>query len=369
MKSNPVNSWNEWDPLEEVIVGVVEGACVPTAWARMEARQADEDEFGASAVQRLWAAYAGRPYPWEVLRPIRDQVENLVKILKSEGIVVRRPEPFDWTRPVSTPFFVEYQGFNFGNPRDLLLVIGDEIIETPSADRNRYFETFAYRSLLMHYFKQGARWTSAPRPTLRDACYDPTYLVDPPKPGDRRRYHTTELEPLFDAADFIRCGRDLFFIRSATTNYVGVEWLRRHLGEQFRLHEIITHDPHPIHIDTTFLPLGPGKAMINPEWVVRNELPAVLKGWDILEAQVSGAAPVDVHGFPIATSPWIGLNVLLLDDKRILVERREERLIAAFRDWGFEPIPLAFSLPPLLGGGLHCFTLDIRRRGTLQSYL
>ena len=26
---SPVNSWNEWDPLEEVIVGRVEGAIVP----------------------------------------------------------------------------------------------------------------------------------------------------------------------------------------------------------------------------------------------------------------------------------------------------------------------------------------------------
>jgi glycine amidinotransferase len=361
-----VSSWNEWDPLEEVIVGVVEGACVPTAWARMEARAGDDDE--SQAVQRLWAAYSGRPYPWEVLRPIRDQVDAFVRLLKQEGVIVRRPEPYDWTRPVSTPFFVEHQGFNFGNPRDLLLVVGDEIIETPCADRNRYFETFAYRSLLTDYFKQGAKWTSAPRPTLRDACYDPTYLVDPPKPGDARRYHTTEYEPLFDAADFIRCGRDIFFIRSATTNYLGVEWLRRHLGEAFRLHEIITHDPHPIHIDTTFLPLGPGKVMINPEWVKASELPAALKGWDVLEAEITGAAPIEVHGFPIATSPWIGLNVFMLDEKRIVVEHREERLMARLRDWGFEPIPLPFTLPPLLGGGLHCFTLDIRRRGLLQSY-
>ncbi|MGF6871696.1 hypothetical protein OKW35_001154 [Paraburkholderia sp. MM5477-R1] len=28
----PVNSWNEWDPLEEVIVGRLDGAVIPPSW-------------------------------------------------------------------------------------------------------------------------------------------------------------------------------------------------------------------------------------------------------------------------------------------------------------------------------------------------
>ena len=35
-------------------------------------------------------------------------------------------------------------------------------------------------------------------------------------------------KPVFDAADFFRCGRDIFVTRSNVTNLMGIEWLRRH---------------------------------------------------------------------------------------------------------------------------------------------
>jgi glycine amidinotransferase len=53
----------------------------------------------------------------------------------------------------------------------------------------------------------------------------------------------------------------------------------------------------------------------------------------------------------------------------VIVEREEEPLIRALRDWGFEPIPCSFrNASKYYGGGFHCFTLDIRRRGGLESY-
>ena len=57
-------------------------------------------------------------------------------------------------------------------PRDLLMVVGDEIIEAPMAWRSRFFEYRAYRPLLKEYFKQGAKWTTAPKPLMSDDLYD-----------------------------------------------------------------------------------------------------------------------------------------------------------------------------------------------------
>src|SRR6202023_2709305 len=105
-----------------------------------------------------------------------------------------------------------------------------------------------------------------------------------PKKGEPISYILTEFEPVFDAADFFRCGRDLFVIRSNVTNASGIEWLRRHLGDGYRIHEIESRCPNPMHIDTTILPLGPGKILINPEYIDVDRLPAVLKKWDILVA-------------------------------------------------------------------------------------
>jgi glycine amidinotransferase len=40
----------------------------------------------------------------------------------------------------------------------------------------------------------------------------------------------------------------------------------------------------------------------------------------------------------------------------------------AMEKWGFEPIPCEFLHYAAFGGAFHCATLDIRRRGTLESY-
>ena len=57
-------------------------------------------------------------------------------------------------------------------PRDIILVVGDEVIECPMAWRSRFFEYRAYRSLMKEYFRGGARWTTAPKPQMSDELYD-----------------------------------------------------------------------------------------------------------------------------------------------------------------------------------------------------
>src|SRR5262249_13402523 len=148
----------------------------------------------------------------------------------------------------------------------------------------------------------------------------------------------------------------------------GIEWLRRHLGPRFRIHEVRSHCPQPLHIDTTFMPLAPGKVLINPEYVVAEELPSILRGWDILVAP----EPDPIRGLRNVhlsmVSKWISFNVLMLDPKRVGVEQSQVSMIALLKAHGFEPIPCPFMNYKPFGGSFHCATLDIRRRGTLQSY-
>jgi len=154
-------------------------------------------------------------------------------------------------------------------------LIGDEIIETPMGWPCRCFETHSYRPILKDYFRRGARWTAAPRPPLTDELFDPEFRL--PEKDEPISYILTEFEPVFDAADFFRCGRDLFVIRSNVTNASGIEWLRRHLKDGYCIHEIESRCPNPMHIDTTILPLGPGKILFNPEYLDVDRLPAILK--------------------------------------------------------------------------------------------
>ena len=40
-----------------------------------------------------------------------------------------------------------------------------------------------------------------------------------------KTYVSTEFEPLFDAADMARCGKDVIIQRSHVTNDMGIDWI------------------------------------------------------------------------------------------------------------------------------------------------
>jgi len=355
-----VNSYTEWDPLEEVVVGRVEGAMIPS-WNTIH-RALVPPGFWEVVVDQLFGGI-GIPYPRELISRAQEDLEQFVAILEREGVRVRRPESIDHSASFATPAWSIRNGFCAANPRDAFLVIGDEIIEAPMADRCRYFEGWAYRALLREYFSSGARWTAAPKPQLLDSQYDPDYhLAEPNEPV---RFVITEFEPTFDAADIVRCGRDLFAQISHVTNRAGIEWLRRHLGPDYRVHIVVPRNPHAMHIDDTLMPLAPGKMLVNPVYLDLDRIPPILRSWELLIAP----DPVYTDDNPLGSlSGWMNMNVLMLDEKRVVVEASQAPTIRALEDWGFEPIPCSFEGYYPFVGSFHCATLDVRRRGTLESY-
>ncbi|MDQ8729665.1 amidinotransferase [Bradyrhizobium sp. LHD-71] len=354
----PVNSHNEWDPLEEIIVGRLEGATIPSSHPVVTCNIP-----GLAA--RAQSLVAGFRYPAFMIEPAQRELDGFIALLQSLGVTVRRPDPVDYRRKFGAPGWTSH-GFCNSCPRDSMLVIGDEIIETPMAWPCRYFETHSYRTILKEYFQKGARWTSAPKPQLTDELFDPDFRL--PEKGEPISYILTEFEPVFDAADFFRCGRDIFVTRSNVTNLMGIAWLRRHLGEGYRVHEIESRCPNPMHIDTTILPLGPGKLLVNPEYIDVARLPPILKTWDILIAPEPD--PIDSRLLKVTSmcGKWLSMNILMIDETRVIVDPHHKRMMAALKAWGLEPIPCEFLHYAAFGGAFHCATLDIRRRGTLQSY-
>jgi glycine amidinotransferase len=353
---SPVCSYTEWDPLEEVIVGRLEGAAIPPGDVAVTLKL---PPFAA----RFYRFVAGLRYPKWMVRRAQRELDGFVRLLKAEGVRVRRPDIVDSSRPYRSPHWFS-SGFCCACPRDGFLVIGDEIIETPMSWRSRYFEADAYRTLFKEYFSKGARWTAAPRPQLTDQLYNNGGGA---KDDACARFVINEFEPVFDAADFVRCGRDLFVTRSNVTNRSGIEWLRRHLGEGFRIHEIESRCLHPMHIDTTFVPLAPGKVLVNPDHIDIDRLPRILKNWDLLVAPTPD--PVDGLMEKVSLcSPWTSMNVLMLDTERVVVDSSQVSLIRALKDWRFTPVPCSFRSYGPFGGSFHCATLDVRRRGFLRSY-
>ncbi|HCS91643.1 MAG: amidinotransferase [Thiohalocapsa sp. PB-PSB1] len=352
--TSPVNVHNEWDVLDEVVVGTPKNAFF-SFWDPFYQFIYSREEI--AAIERYLPL--NQPYPTDYIEAAERAMERLIGILEAEGVRVRRLEELDHSRPFATPHWETTGGFCAANPRDAFLVIGNEIIEVPMCSRSRHFENLSYRKLFDEYSRQGARFVAAPRPQLSDSLYNPNFAAeDSPTP-----YVLTNLEPVFDAADFVRCGRNIIGQLSHVTNQAGVDWLRRHLGPDYRVHLIESLDPKPAHIDTTLALLDSGKLLVNAEFTDVSKLPEIFRDWDLMIAP----EPVPYKTRPRLMSDWISINTLVLGEGRIIVEERQEPLIRALKEWGFKPIPCAFEDYYPFIGGFHCATLDVRRSSS-SSY-
>lgn len=351
-------SCNEWDPLEEVIVGDVRGAIVPP-WEDVALRATTPEH-----ARWFFEKYGGQPFPEEMIEAAAKELDNLAKVLTDLGVVVKRSTPIDFSQTYKTPWWSS-KGLYAAMPRDVMMVIGDIIVEAPMAWRTRYFEIYAFRELIQDYFKKGARWLCAPKASMKDSFYNPDYNPAEPTINGVRQFVVSENEVAFDAADFVRFGKDILVQKSNVTNSLGIEWVRRHIGSEFTIHEVEFDDENPMHIDTTIVPLCPGKLLINPSWVRRESLPAMFSSWEIIEAP----APTKPYDSALYfSSDWLTMNFINVDEKTIIVEENEKPLIDLLNSHGFTTIPVPFRNFYPFGGSFHCATADIRRRGELKSY-
>ena len=106
----PVNCNNEWDTLEEIVVGRLEGACVPSLSVEMKAI------FSESQCSFFQERGGGR-FPTEYTERAIAEVENFCSVLKSEGVKVRRPEVTDFQKDYKTPDFYSSVGLYNAMPR------------------------------------------------------------------------------------------------------------------------------------------------------------------------------------------------------------------------------------------------------------
>lgn len=361
-KKSPVCSHNEWDPLEEIIVGRPENATIPPFTV----------EVKATTHQKFWPFFeenGGKPFPKDHVAKAVKEIEEFCQVLEQEGVTVRRPAIIDHNETFSTPDFTS-SGLYAAMPRDFLLVVGEELIEAPMCWRSRFFEFRAYRDLMKEYFHAGATWTAAPKGLMTDDLYNEDYPIksieDRHALAKKGKFVTTEHDICFDAADFIRCGRDIFVQRSQVTNNFGIEWMRRHLGPKgYRIHKISFDDPNPMHIDATFNIIGPGLVLSNPDRPCHQIDMFHKAGWRV----INPPQPLLSDDHPLwMSSKWLSMNVLMLDPGRVIVSETEVTTHKMFEDLGIQCIPVNIPHAMSLGGGFHCWTSDIRRRGTLERY-
>jgi glycine amidinotransferase len=349
-----VNSWDEFTALREVIVGDATHSRIPaqtdpSAWLNCypELRRSEREQV-----------QAGR-FPQRVIEETNEDLADLVRTLRGMDILVHQPRAFDHEQEYGAPGW-RSQGRTSYNPRDLTLIIGSTIIEAPSPVRARYFEMFGLRALFQDYMLRGAQWLAAPRPQLRDELF-PTDSADRPVLG--------ETEPAFEAANILRLGRDVFYQVSRSGNEMGLRWLQSTLQ---LLGDIRVHPLRGLyegtHIDSTISFLRPGLVLLNPERIRPETIPEALRNWDVI-----WSPPIEEPVPPVLphtlSTPWVGMNLLMVSPEMAVVDRNQTKLIRLLEAKGITVVPLRLRHSRVLGGGFHCVTLDTVRDGGLENYL
>ncbi|GJN70094.1 hypothetical protein PLICBS_004146 [Purpureocillium lilacinum] len=166
----------------------------------------------------------------------------------------------------------------------------------------------------------------------------------------------------------MRFGKIILGQLSNVTNQRGVDYLRAIIPQGYTVEILETNDPHAMHIDATLLPLRQGILVYNPERVTEKEL---------RRHAIFADEQWELHPYPFMPKeresyrppmymcpPWLVLNALSIDEKRILVEEHDTQFANWLKEnFGMEPILCPFENVNSLGGSFHCATVDLVRAG------
>jgi glycine amidinotransferase/scyllo-inosamine-4-phosphate amidinotransferase 1 len=304
-----MDSRNEWDPLEKIVVGSATCANWPMT----------DSVFVAEAKNSLWQktpAPSG-PVPQFIIDQANRELDLLCEALLRYGATVYRPKPMD---------FVKSHGMYNYCPRDRVLVWGDTMVDVNMMYPCRNQEIASYYRLMAEA---------------------KTILTMPRDAG-----------MTLDAANICRLGNTWLFLESASGNRVAYEWLCSKFPQ---VNIELCNFYAGVHIDSTITPLREGLVMLNASRVNESNCPKAFRDWQRIYVTEDQIVAQDFYQYPYA-SKWIAMNMLVLDPETVILDAAQTQLITILKQHGIDSIPLTLSHSRTLGGGFHCVTLDTRRK-------
>ena len=304
-----IDSRNEWDPLEAIVVGSATAANWP----------AKDPVFAEEGKKTTWSQtpVPSGPVPVDIIDQANRELDVLSETLAHYGATVYRPRQMD---------FVKNQGLYNYCPRDRLLIWKDIIVDVNMMYPCRNQEIQNYTRLL----EQARQVVIMPR----------------------------DQGLILDAANVCRLGDTWLFLESASGNREAYEWL----SAQFPAVTIeLCNFYAGVHIDSTIVPLREGLVLLNADRVTADNCPQAFRDWQKIWVTDDMIVPQAFYQYPYA-SKWIAMNMLVLDPETVILDAAQTQLITILQQHGIDTIPLTLSHSRTLGGGFHCVTLDTRRK-------
>ena len=352
-------TYTEYDPLESVIVG---------------------DTYSPGDVDHLLGDNTAQFN--RILEETKQDLDQLADFLKQGNVEVLRPTLHRYDL-VKMPEFDVQLPIAPVVPRDALMVIGNTIIQTYTSYTDRYFDAVSYYPIFESMFRQGYRWVSQPPPMLINLNTEHDWFV-----SDRTYKDKLSDRVLWHTATMYRVGDAVIVNHEGPGSHTGLEWCRRELPEYRFINNTGTRFRGFGHIDHGFI-------MIDDETVIHagiDWVPECLRNKQLID--VSDCLPalkldryaqdyaqarnkMDVDWLDKYLENWRGysqevcfdLNVLVIDRHNIVFARHLPNLFAKLKTLQIEchVIPQRHYL--FWEGGIHCSTLDIKRKGIKRKII
>jgi scyllo-inosamine-4-phosphate amidinotransferase 1 len=302
-----IHSYNEWDPIREIIVGRADYANWPT----------DDPVFARESEKTTWkeSPVPSGPVPDWIIDEANQDLDLLAYVLEQCGAVVHRPNVIN---------FQERGGMYNYCPRDRLIVYGNTVVDPAMMYPCRDMESEA----------------------LEQVIYRADTVLRMPR----------EEGMILDAANVLRLNDTLLYLESASGNRRAYSWLRKQFPD---VTIELCNFYSGVHIDSTIVPVREGLVVVNASRVNKDNLPQVFNNWEVI--WVDEVVEQGFYQYPYA-SKWIALNMLVVDPTTVIVDKHQTKLIKILEDYNVLVLPLELRHSRTLGGGFHCVTLDLVRK-------
>lgn len=409
--SSVVNAWTEWGQLELICVGSAYGMCYPDETPSFflysfpdKIRPYLKSLAGPRPQKRIEQAQAELDYLADILRgesvKVADSVvdavdEDIGEILSrkktfltedsstTDGRIIHK-DKIDVCRPISssdeqprfdhhlsTPNFTSNYQFGLTCPRDLIITMGDTVLESPTPLHYRYFETEYYKPLLYSLWARDSnmKWLQPPKATCSpvrmyqdvDFWRNVTYETFSNSVYANSGYKTNlnETEIAFEAADMMRMGKDVFYKKSDTANNQGLMWLRRAFPH-LRFHMVHFPTGSNCHLDVSLVPLRPPTSGSEGLVLINQTFPPLASEMKLFTDNdwrpIWAPFPTTNAVPPFAMcSSQLSMNLLSINDHCVIIEECEVPMYRLLHDeLGFDVITCPLRVLNEFGGGIHC---------------
>jgi len=353
--------YTEYDPLEEVIVA---------------------DSYLPGDLDHLFPNESLLSFN-RILEETKQDFDNLSDFLITGGIKVCRPEVMKYPDHIAMSGFSVKFPMGPTVPRDQYKVQGKTILQTYTSLTDRYFDGLSYYKIFSDLFEQGYNWVSQPAPPLVDVRPEDIWYVS------GQIYHTKLKDRLlFHTATMFPVGDKIIMNAQGPGNKLGFEWLKRNLSDFGFIENHGTRAGNYGHIDHGFI-------MIDDETVIHagiDWVPEALRHLKLIDVKqyvpepktaqykqdyISAGGRYNLAWIDQYLDKWRGynqdvcfdLNVLIIDRNNIVFARPLPELFQYLKTFGIECHVCEQRHMLFWEGGVHCSTLDTKRRGERRSII